>query len=68
MKVQAESSLHTKGSCKNIMWRRSDILLYSSKKIPVCLSEVKDDRSSSESISQEPKSIRCSKSLQVCMG
>ncbi|KAI8378918.1 hypothetical protein BD560DRAFT_421616 [Blakeslea trispora] len=71
MKIGTETSLSIRGSCKNVMGRRSDILLFTNKKVPVCLSEVKDGRSSRDSISQESKRIRCSKSLQVyntCLG
>ena len=65
MKIQNEMSSSVKGSCRNIMGRRSDIILYNSKKVPLCLSEVKDGRSTTETTSQESKSIRCTKSLQV---
>ncbi|KAI8380355.1 hypothetical protein BD560DRAFT_458107 [Blakeslea trispora] len=63
--IQNEKRLSLKGSCKNIMGRRSDMILYNNKKVPLCLSEVEDGRSTAETVSQESKSIRCSKSLQV---
>ncbi|KAI8352151.1 hypothetical protein EDC96DRAFT_518241 [Choanephora cucurbitarum] len=50
---------------KNLMGRRSDLVAYNHKKIPVCLCEVKDGLSDSSTTHQESKSIRCSKSLQV---
>lgn len=50
---------------KNLMGRRSDLVAYNHKRIPVCLCEVKDGLSDSATTRQESKSIRCSKSLQV---
>ena len=50
---------------KNLMGRRSDLIAYNQKKVPVCLCEVKDGCSSTESTRQESKSIRCTKSLQL---
>ncbi|KAI8375540.1 hypothetical protein BD560DRAFT_71763 [Blakeslea trispora] len=50
---------------KNLMGRRSDLIAYNKKKIPVCLCEVKDGMTSSASIKQESKSIRCSESLKL---
>ncbi|KAI8357805.1 hypothetical protein BD560DRAFT_406180 [Blakeslea trispora] len=50
---------------KNLMGRRSDLVAYNNKKIPVCLCEVKDGLSDSATTHQESKSIRCSKSLQL---
>ncbi|KAI8363996.1 hypothetical protein EDC96DRAFT_208911 [Choanephora cucurbitarum] len=50
---------------KNLMGRRSDLIAYNQKKVPVCLREVKVGCSSTESTRQESKSIRCTKSLQL---
>ena len=47
------------------MGRRSDLIAYNKKKMPVCLCEVKDGMTSSASIKQESKSIRCSESLKL---
>ncbi|OBZ80682.1 hypothetical protein A0J61_11269 [Choanephora cucurbitarum] len=65
MKIANELSSSNKESCKNVMGRRSDLILYNSKKTALCLSEAKNGRSTSDDISQQSKSIRCSKSLQA---
>ncbi|KAI8330150.1 hypothetical protein EDC96DRAFT_528846, partial [Choanephora cucurbitarum] len=65
MKIANELSFSNNGLCKNVMGRRSDLILYNSKKTALCLSEAKNGRSISDDISQQSKSIRCSKSLQA---
>ncbi|OBZ86653.1 hypothetical protein A0J61_05295 [Choanephora cucurbitarum] len=50
-------------SCSNLMGRRSDLVLYNKSNVVLCLSELKDGNSESNSIKQEAKSLRCSKSL-----
>ncbi|OBZ89078.1 hypothetical protein A0J61_02870 [Choanephora cucurbitarum] len=55
----------TTTAIRNLMGRRSDLVAYNEKKVPVCISEVKDGKSSYSSMTQESKNIRCTKSPQV---
>ncbi|KAI8361780.1 hypothetical protein EDC96DRAFT_576004 [Choanephora cucurbitarum] len=52
-------------SIKNMMGRRTDLILYNSSNVAICLSELKDGLCKSNSATQESKAIRCTKSLQT---
>ena len=43
----------TTTAIRNLMGRRSDLVAYNEKKVPVCISEVKDGKSSYSSMTQE---------------
>ncbi|OBZ81596.1 hypothetical protein A0J61_10355 [Choanephora cucurbitarum] len=63
--MSATTTTNNNSSMKNMMGRRTDLILYNSSNVAICLSELKDGLCKSSSTTQESKAIRCTKSLQT---